>query len=389
MPNIKIVTSTVNIPYFLESLTNNINKYNHSDIEIIVIGDENTPDGANDYCNSLMDKSQIEIKYYDINSQKQIFKEYKEFYDFIPLNNNVRKMIGTIYSYLNNTDIVILIDDDNFATEHDFINGHNKVGFINEYECIESDNGWFNICESMIESNRIPFYPRGFPWSKRFVNNSFIEIKKNMKAIVNQGLVLGDPDIDSISRLFWPINVIAIDSHYLPHKALAQGTWTPFNDQNTSISKEIIPLYYKPISGLRNADIWTSFLLNKVAEISGEVITFGEPLVRQLRNTHDLRKDYALEELHNTATEHFIQVINEQNIKSDNHFDVLNNLLNSSLNAIKSHKFDVVTNNDDLRHAHMPNNEESQQRFNDEKKLIDNYLSEYLLWMNLVRKYFL
>ena len=112
----------------------------------------------------------------------------------------------------------------------------------------------------MIESNRIPFYPRGYPWSKRFVNNSFIEIKKNMKAIVNQGLVLGDPDIDSISRLFWPINVIAIDSHYLPHKALAQGTWTPFNDQNTAISKEIIPLYYKPISGLRNADIWTSFL---------------------------------------------------------------------------------------------------------------------------------
>ena len=132
MPKINIVTSTVNIPYFLESLTKNINKYNHSDIEIIVIGDENTPAEANNYCNTLMDKTQIEIKYYDINSQNKIFKEYKEFYDFIPLNNNVRKMIGTIYSYLNNADIVILIDDDNFATEHDFINGHNKVGFFNE-----------------------------------------------------------------------------------------------------------------------------------------------------------------------------------------------------------------------------------------------------------------
>ncbi len=368
MPNIKIVTSTVNIPTFLESITTNINKYRHKSIEIIVIGDKKTPPEALLYCNNLMDESEIQIKYFDTTSQEKIFREYKEFYNFIPFNNNVRKMIGTIYSFLNNTDIVILIDDDNFATDHDFISGHNKVGRLDGYECIETDSGWFNICDSMIEKNRIPFYPRGFPWSKRFIDYSSIHGKaKNLRAIVNQGLVLGDPDIDSISRLFWPIDVIAINSYYLPHKALSPGTWTPFNDQNTSISKEIIPLYYKPISGLRNADIWTSFLINKVAESSGEVITFGEPLVKQIRNVHDLRKDYVLEELHNTATEHFIDILKKQEIQSNNHFDILNDLLNLCLDDLKSYKFNMSTNNEDLRHAHMPNNLESRQRFADEK----------------------
>ena len=42
-----------------------------------------------------------------------------------------------------------------------------------------------------------------------------------------------------------------------------------------------------------------------------------------------------------------------------------------------------------MRHAHMPNDEESRSRFTDEKQLIVNYLDEYIQWMNLVKKYFL
>ena len=60
--------------------------------------------------------------------------------------------------------------------------------------------------------------------------------------------------------------------------------------------REIIPVFFTPPSGGRNADIWTAYVINRLAEHMGDVIAFGQPLVRHIRNPHNLREDYRQEE---------------------------------------------------------------------------------------------
>ena len=71
-------------------------------------------------------------------------------------------------------------------------------------------------------------------------NKNKIKNKKlnNKKIIAKCGFITGDPDIDAVSRLFWPINVKNVKS--AKEFYFAPGTFTPFNDQNTSMKKIIL-----------------------------------------------------------------------------------------------------------------------------------------------------
>jgi hypothetical protein len=77
--------------------------------------------------------------------------------------------------------------------------------------------------------------------------------------------------------------------------ALDPGTWSPFNSQNTALMRDVLPAYFlSPYIG-RYDDIWASYIINRITEHFGDVISFGEPLVRQQRNPHDLWKDLDVE----------------------------------------------------------------------------------------------
>ena len=98
----------------------------------------------------------------------------------------------------------------------------------------------------MIEKNGVPFYARDFRGPKDLRKVQQQKELKNVNVVSNCGMVLGDPDIDAASRLFWPINTIAFDFNYSPNYGLGHGTWAPFNDQNTAISREIMPVFFEP-----------------------------------------------------------------------------------------------------------------------------------------------
>ena len=96
-----LVTSTINIPFFLEGICDNAKKYNFNDYSILVIGDVKTPVEAKQYCSKLSKKFKNELFYLDIKDQENYLEEFKDIFDFIPLNNNARKMIGTILAFVN------------------------------------------------------------------------------------------------------------------------------------------------------------------------------------------------------------------------------------------------------------------------------------------------
>jgi len=111
------------------------------------------------------------------------------------------------------------------------------------------------------------------------------------RVAVNAGLWLDNPDIDALTRIERQPVVRGFKPSWKGNIALQPGTWSPFNSQNTALMRHVIPAYFlSPYVG-RYDDIWASYIVNRIAEHLGDVITFGEPLVCQQRNPHDLWRD--------------------------------------------------------------------------------------------------
>ena len=115
----------------------------------------------------------------------------------------------------------------------------------------------------------------------------------NPKVVVNAGLWLDAPDIDAIAWLnHGEVKVSEFNPAIFGERfALASGTWSPFNSQNTMIKRKAIPAYFLNPAQKRYDDIWASYIVTKIAEHLGDMITFGEPVVTQVRNPHNYMND--------------------------------------------------------------------------------------------------
>ena len=276
--------------------------------------------------------------YLDIAEQDKYFKKnYKKIYSLFPYNDAHRRLLGLIFIKKYNPKRVIFIDDDNFVSSNiDFLKGHEIVSKKVSGKAVYNKNKWPNIYKYLKTQKNIPIYPRGFPWSKRNNQSFNLEYKKINKKFVlaNCGFILGDPDIDAISRLFWKIRVNKILSK---KKLILKGMFFPFNDQNTCIDGETSLLYYKPISAGRNSDIWTSYLYNKISAIHDGIISYGMPHLTQIRNVHDYWKDFELEKKHNISTDYFAKLIMEVNCKKGlSYYETLRKLINNLI--VKTNK---------------------------------------------------
>ena len=331
-----IVTTTINIPTFLEDICENANEYNHNELGIIIIGDKKTPYEITSFVDNLYTKYKIQIDYYNIERQEKTLERFKELLSIIPYNSGARKLLGNFIAYIEGYDTVIQIDDDNFIDKKsNFLGFHKRVGTTFDIDLTRSDDGWFNIYEYLIEEKNIPFFPRGFPWSKRNYSKQIAEEKKLSKKIVLiNGLVFEDPDIDAISRLFWPIRVIGTKKNTDKNFGLFPGTWSSFNNQNTSTNRELTSVYFTPVCVGRNSDIWTSFVMCKLTEVAGDVIAFGSPYVKQFRNKHDLWDDLKLELDNNMLTDYFTDMLKNIKLEKNSYMNMLFQLIDRSIEYV-------------------------------------------------------
>ncbi len=317
-----ITITTINEPVFLQGLCENIHNYNHANVDILIIGDKKTPD-ITEYCGRLAKKYQIPIEYLDVDKQNKVIPQsLLEMFDY---NTPDRTILGGMLSYIRGSQRTIAIDDDNFVTSEDFVGWHNNVGKVRNTQLIQSDTGWYNVHESLEADTG--FYPRGYPFEQRYKKFHVSVSSERRRTVINQGLVLGDPDIDAIQRLAHPINAYSMNNKYEPQYGLYK-TWSPFNYQNTCICRELIPCYFRPKSGLRNADIWTSYIFNRLSEHFGDVITFGQPLVKQDRNEHDLFDDLDVELQSNKETNYFCEILKNITLTEMTYLGALNELVN-------------------------------------------------------------
>ena len=107
---------------------------------------------------------------------------------------------------------------------------------------------------------------------------------------VFQSLADNDPDVDAIFRL----------TQNLPQNFendtpifLSDGTACPFNAQATWWNVKYACLMYFPSTiSWRVADVWRSYIATRILQANSSSVVFTGPLVKQIRNNHDLLLDF-------------------------------------------------------------------------------------------------
>jgi hypothetical protein len=196
-----------------------------------------------------------------------------------------RKNIAYLRAIADGADLIVETDDDNAPMD-----GFERKRSRRFTARTVDRPGWFNVYSVFSDSG---VWPRGLPLEcvQEAAGVSYDELpERSIEAPIQQGLADGDPDVDAVYRLTRPLPITFEPSRVV---ALAPGTWSPFNSQNTTWFPEAFPLLYLPSHcSFRVTDIWRSFVAQRVAWANGWSIAFTSPDVFQDRNAHDLLADF-------------------------------------------------------------------------------------------------
>ena len=299
-----IVTTTINVPYFLEDYAKNADQFGHN-VDFIVVGDRKTPSPETaKFCNTIPN-----CEFLHVLGQETYLERFPELEKHLPYNSPERRNVGMLKAYEQGADIIITLDDDNYITSHDVIRSHGIVGKYAYLPIIGSSTGWFNVCSMLQERDNVEFHHRGYPPAQRWLKGFETMQHASKRVVVNAGLWVDNPDVDAITRLERELQVDGFKPGRPTTIGLAPGTWSPFNCQNTALHRDVIPAYFlSPFIG-RHADIFASYVINRIAEHMNDAIAFGEPLARHDRSEHDLWKDLNLESDAMRVTDSFVAAL--------------------------------------------------------------------------------
>jgi hypothetical protein len=264
-----IVTTTINEPTEATKKFIEISKKNG--YKFIIVGDKKTPH------ESYISLESDFVKYLHPKEQE---KKYKELSDNIGWNTIQRRNIGFLEAYNLGAEILATVDDDNIP--YDFWGKEIYVNKEISVDLYESKNGFF---EPLSITNRNDLWHRGYPLE--FLNNkNEVEYKGKIKrkVLVQADLWDGDPDIDAITRITKKpiVKFSEIKEPYCSNQI------SPFNSQNTFVSRQVLKYYMMiPFVG-RMDDIWASYILQ--LHFPNSVI-YNKATVYQNRNEQDLIKN--------------------------------------------------------------------------------------------------
>lgn len=243
--------------------------------DIVIVGDLKGPvDYDLDKCILLNIEAQNEL--------------YPSLSQLTPKNHYSRKNLGYLYAIERGADLIYETDDDNCPNEH----WTPRELFLSDYRLASSPKGpikWLNVYKYFTEEK---IWPRGLPLDR--INDPIPTANISpvrSKFPIQQGLANNSPDVDAIWRLINEGDFNFDDG--ISNIVCPEFVWTPFNTQSTWWWKEVFSLLYIPsFCSFRMCDIWKSFIAQRCLwEIDCNLI-YHSPEVYQVRNTHDLTRDF-------------------------------------------------------------------------------------------------
>jgi hypothetical protein len=335
-----IVLTTIAVPTLLRDYVKNFAKHNTHDVGFIVIGDIPTPhEKARQLIKEINDQG-FEAEYHDIASQKKWLRNLPQIAKIVPYRTDNRRNIGFLMAAEKKVEIIIAIDDDNYATDKDFFRYHNIVGKKVTMQTVTSTSGWFNPCTMLETDHGGLIYPRGYPFSKRH-KEKYTYTKTTGQVVMNMGLWTSDPDADAVTHLANPTKIVRMKMN-CESIMLSRGTYSPINTQNTAFHRKVLPCYYyilmnANLKGLkidRYGDIWSGFFVKKAIDKMDERVTIGQPMVDHKRNSHNYLKDLRHELWGMILTEEIVKWLEQLQLESKNYFDIYLEMANG-LNKLK------------------------------------------------------
>lgn len=239
---------------------------------LIVVGDRKSP---NDWqCDG------VDFISFEAQSKSSTFSIVPK----LPVDHYSRKMIGYLEAVHRGAETIIDTDDDNIPkTDWGF------PSFRGVFDTTPRDLGFINVYERFSDKK---IWPRGLPLEQIAQSQEFQSgvLQSESKVAVWQGLADGEPDVDAIYRLVFGDTTEFNGASPL---ILDEGTWSPWNSQNTAFSKQFFPLLYLPgFVSFRFTDILRSIVAQPIIWASGHRVGFCGPTVFQDRNDHSLMRDF-------------------------------------------------------------------------------------------------
>lgn len=322
---IAIVATTINKPEYLEKYIENFEK-NYIDprcVSFIVVGDNKSNVEDADYAENISDDWHVE--YWGPNDQEFWLCEhfpdisYKEFRLVVPDNTPRRRNFGFLRAIEMGASYMIAIDDDNLPLEDgdDWLSKHldaikpTRDAVKPTRQDYISSSGLINPCDILemklsddktTDEERI--YIRGFPINHMLYDKDINTHGGRPKLVVaNMGLWKNKPDVDAYTNIRFPeLKSVGIKKEHKCYDNIyaSEHNYFPINTQNTIVNSDALKVWFQPhmekeIGIDRHDDIWSGFILEKIAHHFGHTFSFGEPLTNHDRNTHDFAQDLRYE----------------------------------------------------------------------------------------------
>ncbi|UIY43233.1 STELLO glycosyltransferase family protein [Methylobacterium radiotolerans] len=239
--------------------------------DFIVVGDSKSPP----------DFALPGATYLDLSAQQRSGLRFAE---LCPAKHYARKNVGYLEAMRAGATVIIETDDDNIPRPEFWVpRAREQTGPIVE------EPGWCNVYQYFTDT---VIWPRGLPLIEARSRTAPLDTLQTATrdCPIQQGLADGDPDVDAIYRLTYPLPL-----DFEPGRTiiLDAGTWCPFNSQNTTFWRDAFPLLYLPYyCSFRMTDIWRSFIAQRIGWTAGWSLQFHSSTVFQERNDHNLMHDF-------------------------------------------------------------------------------------------------
>jgi hypothetical protein len=265
-----LVTTTVHIPEVLR-----LYRRYGPDVQMFVAADDKTPAGAVRVCGEIGARL----------LRPEVDDDQWKCSRLIGRNTIGRRSIAILEALQWGADVIVSIDDDNNPMDCLYFNEFKEI--LNEpFNGLQAGaTTWFDYGQWLSP----PARQRGIPAGHEYPGG--ITFATGAKIGVAQGICLGDPDTDALTRLQGGPTV------HQPSELLRAGVVvhpdarTVFNTQNTAFIRELAPCFLMVPQLGRYDDIFASLICRRIMRETGHYLYLGKPFCWQARNTHNFMVD--------------------------------------------------------------------------------------------------
>ena len=206
---------------------------------------------------------------------------YPRLSDAIGWNCMERRNISVLHAYKLGAEVVALVDDDNIPLE-----GWGQNLMIGKpTKCtIYTPTKHPLVFDPVSATEYKNIWHRGYPMPWLNGRHEWTKEEGIITPAIQADFWNGDPDIDAVCRCEHAPEC-AFDPSNFP---IATKALSPFNSQNTFLSRSVIRDYFLLPETLRMQDIWAAYYV----EALGHKVVYGKASVYQARNEHNLVSDF-------------------------------------------------------------------------------------------------